>query len=84
MMPPSLLYLRIGVVPLPLPVFLLWPVAWLVWLAVWAAALATGRSPRRRPHLGPVLAVLSLLAGSRGLRVDIAPQQGPSIHVNLL
>ncbi|UCF69028.1 MAG: hypothetical protein JSV80_07030 [Acidobacteriota bacterium] len=83
-MPPMLLLLRIGVVPLPLPLVLLWPIAGLVWAGVWIAALTVGRSPRNSPGTGHVLAGLALLASLRGLRLDVTPREGPHIHMILL
>jgi hypothetical protein len=82
-MPPSLLILRIGPVPVPLPVFLLWPIACLAWVGIWVAALVVLRSPRSIPGLRCALATLELLASSRGLRVDVSPHEGPQIQMIL-
>ena len=80
MMPPALLVAWIGPVPVPIPLFLLWPIVFLVWLAVWIAAWVSGRpSPHRVPWLERVLVVLRLMGALRGLVVNLNAHDGPRI-----
>jgi hypothetical protein len=80
--PPLLIYVRIGRVPLPLPLVLLWPL--LLGLLVCAAVILPlvplrGMTVRQRVHAP--FALWSMLAALRGLRTDVRPAHGPSVIV---
>ena len=82
MIPPVLIYLRIGHVPLPLPVVLLWPLllALLVLSAVvlpFVPLRSTTVSTRARLPF----ALYRMLAALRGLRVDVREAHGDRLMV---
>ncbi len=82
MIPPLLIYVRIGPVPLPLPVVLLWPL--LLALLASAALLlpllrVRGTTVGQRARLP--FALYRMLAATRGLSVGVSPVNGPGVRV---
>jgi len=82
MIPPLLIYVRIGPVPLPVPVLLLWPL--LLMLLVLAALVlpllrVRGTTVGQRARMPFIF--YRMLAAARGLSVPVSPADGPGVHV---
>ena len=80
---PTLLIVGVGRchgLPLPLPLFLLWPFLLLGWLVFGIGWLVT-RSWRTEPALAGMYGVLTLWPHLRGLRVDARPQRGSGVRI---
>ena len=80
---PSLLIVGVGPrhgVPLPLPLFLLWPFLLVGWLVFGAGRLVT-REWRGRPALTGMYGVLTLWPHLRGVRIDARSQRGSRVRI---
>lgn len=80
---PSLLIVGVGRrrwLPLPLPLFLLWPFLLLGWLVFGVGRLVT-REWRAEPALAGMYGVLMLWSHLRGLRIDARPERGAGVRI---
>ena len=72
-MPPVLLLMQIGKVPLVLPLFVFWPIAWLALASclIIGAVLAGLRQPRGQRLIRRGFALYAMATAFRGLRVHV-------------
>ncbi|MGD2174133.1 MAG: hypothetical protein PVJ27_01930 [Candidatus Brocadiaceae bacterium] len=82
MIPPFLIVIETGRIPIVVPLILLWPLM-VVALVVATAVLPLVRLQNTRPAQRAVLplATWRALAAMRGLRVDVRPTDGKRVYI---
>lgn len=83
MIPPVLLFARVGPIPVVIPVVFLWPILGLAW-----GGLRIPRVPGQRPGRGGLsvqflFTALGLISSARGLQVELRRRTGPVIALRL-
>jgi len=89
---PTLLLVRIGGrrgVPLPLPLFILWPLLLVAWLCLGLGylGLALSRAFARRPRgesLAGLWLALRLVPHLRGVLVDVQAAAGERVYIRII
>jgi hypothetical protein len=84
---PSLLVLGIGRrrrLPVPLPLFLAWPIVGAGWAVVGLAGFVAPGATRRPGAFGTLRTGLTLFNQIRGTRIDIDDSNGTHVHLRLV
>lgn len=87
MMWPAILVFGIGRerrLPVPLPLFLIWPAVGAGWAVIGVSKLVAPGASRRPGAIGTLNTSLRLFNQLRGTRVDIDSADGTRVHVRLI
>ena len=85
MTPPILLILSFGSdgIPIPLPLFLLWPFIGLAWLTLTLVQLFIW-SQRGRGMIAFAKHALAIFCRLSGMRVDVESKNGSDVHIQII
>jgi hypothetical protein len=86
-MPPAIVMVGFGRqrrIPLPLPVFLLWPFAFLAWYVLTVARLAFSDDAGLSRKFHVASTILHSYANLSGLRIDVHSQDGGGIYLRMI
>ncbi len=71
-------------IPLPIPLFLLWPLIGLAWLALLAARVLVPRDGETRQRISAAASALALVARLSGLHIQIGAAGSRTIGVRFV